>query len=224
MADPFLVLLTNTKQVSGKANGTYFPQLSHAAKPLLDANFQLEFASISGGEAPFYGDDTDDAVNVKMLGDRGFMTGVRNTKPITELSAEDYAGVLIPGGEGLLSDLADNHQVAELLAAIYQRTGVIGTIGRGAVVLAQVKLTDGTRLLENKPITTLSAAEDEAITAKFDFTNNTKDLLTAAGAQLKTGDNNTEYTMTAGNIISGQNTASANAVATAMINAVNAHH
>jgi putative intracellular protease/amidase len=215
-----LILVTNhaTLGATDEANGTYAPELTHALHEFLEAGYQYEIASIKGGAAPLYGEDTEgDAVNTAILANAEFQNKIQNTKIATSLSASDFDAVFYPGGFGLLSDLAENKDVAKLTASIYEHGAVVGAVCHGPAGLLPIELSNGNSLLADIEVTAFTREEE----IDFGTLPNIPFLLEESLAR-KAG----KYSKVApwgvhvikqDRVITGQNPASASAVGKAMV-------
>jgi len=69
-----------------------------------------------------------------------------------QINAEEYWAVFIGGGYGPLFDIANNKELLNIIAKIYQNGGIIGASGHGAGAFANVVLNDGNFMVEGKRI------------------------------------------------------------------------
>ena len=214
-----LIFVTNhgTLGNTDEKNGTYAPELTHALHEFLTADFEYEIASIHGGPAPLYGESIDDEVNQRLLKDEAFQKKINNTLSVGDINSEDFQGVFYPGGFGLLSDLAENPEVAQHTAAAYEAGKVIGAVCHGPAGLLPVKLSNGEKLLKGKHVTAFTREEevDFETISKIPFL--LEEVLTrSAGTYSKKGPW-VENVLTDGQLITGQNPQSAHGVGKAMV-------
>ncbi|MCG8429522.1 MAG: type 1 glutamine amidotransferase domain-containing protein [Chromatiales bacterium] len=215
-----LILLTNhaTLGETDEANGTYAPELTHALHEFLHAGFDYDLVSINGGKAPLYGTDIKgDEVNNTILENDVFQSRVNNTIPANQINMEDYDAVFYPGGFGLLSDLASNKSVAKMTAAHYESGGIIGAVCHGPAGLLPITLSTGEKLLTNKSVTCFSHEEelDAGTIDKAPFLLE-ESLTRSANRYSKVGPWG-EHVIEDDRVITGQNPASAQAVAKTMV-------
>ncbi len=215
-----LILVTNHETLgeTKEANGTYAPELTHALHAFLEAGYTYEIASIKGGTAPLYGTDLEnDAVNADILSNTDFQKKITNTHIATTLNMDDFDAIFYPGGFGLLSDLAQNLDVAKLAAYHYENDGVIGAVCHGPAGLLPITLSNGQPLLSTFTVTGFTREEeiDAQTIDKIPFLLEEK--LTRLAARFEKiapwGENIIEQDR----LITGQNPASAQAVGRAMV-------
>ncbi|NRA65329.1 MAG: type 1 glutamine amidotransferase domain-containing protein [Pseudobacteriovorax sp.] len=194
-------------------NGTYAPELTHALKEFDEANVSYDIASIKGGESPLYGTDIDsDETNKSYLADPKFQEKIKHTIKAEDVDASTYDGVFYPGGFGLLTDLASNPIVAKITAEIFQRNKPVGSVCHGPGALLPIVLDNGESILENKTVTGFTREEEvdfgsiDAIPYLLE-----ESLTRKAGKYVKIKPWG-EHVICDGNLITGQNPASAAAV------------
>lgn len=215
-----LIVVTNhaTLGTTDKANGTYSPELTHALHVFTQSGLDYEIASIQGGKAPIYGTDIEgDEVNSQVLSDVNFQNQMNNTVPVHQLNIEDYDAIFYPGGFGLLSDLASNEDFARLAASHYENGGVIGAVCHGPAALLPVTLNSGEKLLASHIVTGFTREEEIDYGTINDIPYLMEESLTRAAAQYRKVQPWQVFVIESGRVITGQNPASAHAVAKAMV-------
>jgi putative intracellular protease/amidase len=214
-----LILVTNhpTLGKTDEKNGTYAPELTHALHEFIAAGYEYDIASIKGGKVPLYGEDVDDAVNRAIFKNADFLASINNTIPADQLDVNDYDAVFYPGGFGLLSDLAENADVARLTAKLYDAGKVVGAVCHGPAGLLPVVLSDGTKLLNGKHVTGFTREEevDFGTIDKIPFL--LEEALTRNSGRYSKGAPWLENVIVDGMLVTGQNPGSAHGVGKAMV-------
>jgi putative intracellular protease/amidase len=112
--------------------------------------YQVDFVSPKGGDVPFMLEPVGMmSYSIKY---EGFYDKSRHSLPVSEVKAADYAAVYIGGGYGVMFDVANNPAMQQLIAAIYQQGGIVGSSGHGAAGFTNVKLNDGSYLVAGKKV------------------------------------------------------------------------
>jgi len=132
---------------SGKPTGWL---LSEAAVPwdiFTDAGLETDFVSPAGGKAPMIGDKAapESAPFIEAYGEEG-----PDTVTPEDVSAEDYQVIFYVGGHGAMYDFADNEKLAEIASAIWERGGIVSAVCHGPAGLLNIKVGDGTYLIDGK--------------------------------------------------------------------------
>ncbi len=215
-----LVIVTNHSKLgtTQEDNGTFAPELTHALHEFESAGFGYDIASIKGGPAPLYGMDIeDDPVNQAMLEKPALQAVLQDTKKLSDIQIDTYAAVFYPGGFGLLSDLAENEEAAQLAARHYEQGGVLAAVCHGPAGLLPIKLSNGATLLESKEVTGFTREEEVDFGTIDNIPYLLEERLARSAKRYTKGQPWQELVIEDGRVITGQNPASAAAVAKAVV-------
>lgn len=215
-----LIPVTNhaTLGTTNQENGTYSPELTHALDVFLKAGFEYDIASIQGGKAPIYGTELEnDTVNDTIINSEEFQNRMNNTLPVYQVNIDDYDAIYYPGGFGLLSDLASNEDFAKLSAKHYESGGVLAAVCHGPGALLPITLSDGDKLLANKSVTGFTREEEIDFGTIKDIPFLLEESLTRTAARYSKVQPWNVFVIEDERVITGQNPASAHAVAIAMV-------
>lgn len=222
-AKNILVLVTNhaTLGETDEANGTYSPELTHAVDVFVKKGFSYDIASIKGGSAPLYGTDIEgDEVNETVLADSDFQAKIEQTKVAADVDFGQYDAIFYPGGFGLLSDLASDEQVAKQTAKAYEAGAIVGAVCHGPAGLLPITLSNGKKLIEDIAVTGFTREEEVEFGTidKIPFLLE-ESLVRTAGRYVKVAPWG-EFVTAENKVVTGQNPASAHAVAEEMVKLV----
>jgi putative intracellular protease/amidase len=215
-----LIPVTNhaTLGTTDSENGTYSPELTHALDVFLKAGFDYEITSIKGGKAPIYGTDiADDTVNDAILDNQEFQDRINNTTPVSKINIDDYDAIFYPGGFGLLSDLANNQDFAQLSANHYENGGVLAAVCHGPAGLLPITLSNGEKLLASKSVTGFTREEEIDYGTIDNIPFLLEESLTRISARYSKVQPWGVYVVEDDRVITGQNPASAHAVAETVV-------
>lgn len=163
-ADKVLIVLTSHSQMgqTDKPTGFWLAELTHPYYVIKDAGFDITVASIKGGVAPIdpRSLDTTDQVNQRFLKDAGLMASVLNSKKLSDLNPDDYAAILFSGGHGTMWDFPGDSSVNNISASIYEKGGIVGAVCHGPSALAEIKLSDGSYLINGKKFAAFTNEEE----------------------------------------------------------------
>lgn len=226
IADPaakrvlFIVTSHDQKGDGGEKTGYYLSEVSHAYKVFLQNGFAIDFASPKGGEPPIDGYDLSDTVNAWFVKDAQAQAAIQNSMTPAAVDTTQYAAVYYAGGHGAMWDLPDNTALARITAQIYESGGVVGAVCHGPAGLVNVKLSNGKYLVAGRKIAAFTNAEEDAVelTAVVPFL--LEDRLRERGAKFSKAALWQEHMVRDGRLVTGQNPASAYAVARAMVAAL----
>lgn len=216
---PLLIVLTSHGQMgdTGKPTGFFLGELTHPLEVFEQAGIPVEFASIKGGEPPVDGLDLDDATNARYWYDPDFRAKLATTKKLSDLEPRDYAGVYFSGGHGTMWDFPDDPDVQKAARELYEAGAPVGAVCHGPAALVNVKLSDGSYLVDGKEISAFTNAEEEKVGLAdvVPFLLATK--LEQRGAKHRAAPNFEKQVVASGRLVTGQNPASAAGVAQKMV-------
>jgi len=206
-----LMVLTNTSTLgnTGQKTGFHFSEATHPHDVFTRANFEVDFVSPKGGEAPPYYVDLEDRINLAFFLNPLNMTKVKTTFNPSQINPAKYDAIFYVGGPGAMWDFPTNQQLARITATIYERGGVVAAICHGPAGLVNVKLSNGNYLVAGKTVTSFSNEEEESVglTKVVPFLLETK--LIERGAKFVEAPLYQPKVAVSGRLVTGQNPASA---------------
>ena len=201
---------------TGRKTGAYLAEITHAVEALEEKGLEVEFASPKGGEAPLDGVDLSDPVNARFMADPTFARGLRETLALADVDSSRYAAVYIAGGHGTMFDLRWEPSLARVVKEIHEEGGVVGAVCHGVAGLVDVKLTNGSYLVEGKALTSFTDAEEAAVELVGVVPFLLETALRERGAHFSGAPNFARNVVVSGRLVTGQNPASALCVGQAM--------
>jgi putative intracellular protease/amidase len=157
-----LVITTShdTLGESGKPTGVASSELTWPYYEFLDANMQVDVASIQGGEIPI--DPQTLRWPIAMSSDKRFLADpdmqekVRNSLKIDDLDFTQYDLVYMAGGWGAAYDLGTSEVLGRKISEAYAAGAVLGSVCHGALGFLKATDENGEPLLEGRHATGVS--------------------------------------------------------------------
>ncbi|GEK07941.1 MULTISPECIES: type 1 glutamine amidotransferase domain-containing protein [Pseudoalteromonas] len=112
--------------------------------------FEVDFVSPNGGEVKFMMDPL--GISSYTIKYEGFLEKANNSLKPSEIEPNDYWGVFIGGGYGVMFDVADNKKIHSIISSIYESGGMVGVGGHGSAGIANVTLSNGEFLVKGKKV------------------------------------------------------------------------
>lgn len=112
--------------------------------------FEVDFVSPKGGELKFMMDPL--GISSYTIKYEGFLEKANNSFMPSQVNPNDYWGVFIGGGYGVMFDVADNQKIHSIISSIYESGGYLGVGGHGSAGIANVVLPNGEFLVKGKKI------------------------------------------------------------------------
>lgn len=218
-----LMVLTSHDQLGETGNKTGF-WLEEFASPYYvfkDASADITLASPDGGLPPLdpKSDEPDfqtDATR-RFKEDQDAQAALANTLKLADVSAENFDAVFYPGGHGPLWDLAEDRSSITLIESMYAAGKPVAAVCHAPAVFKHTKTSEGSPLVEGKSVTGFSNSEEDAVQLTEIVPFLVEDELKARGGNYSKGDDWHPYTLTDGNLITGQNPASSELAAMAVL-------
>lgn len=135
-----------------------------------------------------------------------------------QINPDDYIAIYFAGGHGVIWDFPDNKALQDLSRRIYENGGYVSSVCHGAAGLLNIKLSDGTLLVNGKKVTGFSDEEEKL--AQLDqyvpFLTEAE-LKKRGGIYQKADEPWMVFAVKDERLISGQNPASGGAVADLLV-------
>ncbi|KAA0890900.1 type 1 glutamine amidotransferase domain-containing protein [Pusillimonas sp. ANT_WB101] len=218
-----LMVLTSHDQLgdTGEKTGFWLEEFAAPYYVLKDAGASLTLASPQGGQPPV--DPKSDAPDAQTDATRRFkadpkaQAALGATLKLADIRASDFDAVFYPGGHGPLWDLAEDKSSIALIETMYAAGKPVAAVCHAPGVLRHVKGKDGSFLVKGKKVTGFTNTEEEAVGLTKVVPFLVEDVLKANGGVYSKAGDWESYVLTDGTLITGQNPASSEAAAKALI-------
>ena len=223
MSKKILIIVSNTKVIGPKhrKTGVFLPEAAHPYGEFDAAGYEIDFASITGEVPALDGlEAKDEPENAVFLQGAGWEKMQHNTK-LADVDVSVYDAIFVSGGLAPMVDMPENPLLKKIIAETYERKAIVGAVCHGPVALLNVKLSDGTFLVKDKNITAFTNEEEENY-AKDDVPFPLETALTNQGAKFHAGTAWASHSIIDGNLVTGQNPASAGETARNVISLLQA--
>ncbi|MCU0434046.1 MAG: type 1 glutamine amidotransferase domain-containing protein [Bacteroidia bacterium] len=213
----FVVTSHGIKGSTGQPTGYYLSEVAHPWKVLHDANYEIEFVSPKGGKAPVDGFNLTDAINKEFWENTAERHKIENTQRPDQVNPNEYAALFYAGGHGTMWDFPDDTALARIAASIYENGGAVAAVCHGPAGLVNVKLSNGSYLVNGKKVNAFT--NEEEIAVKLDqvvpFMLETR--LRERGAIFEKSPLWQPHVTVDGRLVTGQNPASATGMGEALL-------
>lgn len=197
---------------SGKKTGFWLEEFAAPYYVFKDAGVQITLASPQGGQPPLDPKSDDPGAQTdatrRFKADADAQKALANTVVLASVRAEDFDAVFYPGGHGPLWDLAEDAQSIALIEKTFAAGKPLALVCHAPGVLRHAKAPDGKPLVDGKKVTGFTNTEEEAVQLTKVVPFLVEDMLQANGGQYSKGADWAPYVLVDGNLITGQNPAS----------------
>jgi putative intracellular protease/amidase len=221
-----LMVLTSHDQMgdTGHKTGFWLEEFTAPYYVFRDAGADITIASPKGGKPPV--DPTSEADEAltettrRFDGDAHAKEALASTKKLSDVDMNGFDAIFYPGGHGPLWDLVNDDKSVALIKAAYEQDKVIGAVCHAPAVFKNVEIKPGQNLVGGRQVTGFSNSEEEAagLTAIVPFL--LEDMLKQNTATYSKGDDWAPHIVVDGKLITGQNPASSEGAAKAVVQAL----
>ena len=218
-----LMVLTSHDQLgdTGEKTGFWLEEFAAPYYVFKDAGAQITLAAPHGGQPPL--DPKSDDENAQTDATRRFKADAEaqkqlaSTVPLSSVKAGDFDAVFYPGGHGPLWDLAEDAQSIALIESTFAAGKPLALVCHAPGVLRHTKAPDGSALVKGKRVTGFTNSEEDAVQLTQIVPFLVEDMLKANGGVYSKGPDWAPYVLTDDTLITGQNPASSEQGAHALL-------
>lgn len=217
-----LIVTTSSDKFEGENShptGVWLEEFTVPFQEFVESGAELIVASPKGGAMPI--DPRSAASEAQTAEWKEAMAAAKSAVKLTEVKAADFDALFLPGGHGPMFDLPENETLARLLREFYETGKIIAAVCHGPAGLVGAKLSDGTPLVKGKTLTCYTYAEEVAAQLDKEVPFILEHRLTELGANFIRGANKADHIERDGQLITGQNPASSQSIAQAVVAALN---
>ena len=222
-----LFLVTSHDQMGDTGHKTGF-WLEEAAAPyyiLADAGAEITVATPQGGPAPIdptsQKDDWQTEATRRFNEDAAVQEKFANTVKLSDVAAQDFDAVFVPGGHGPMWDYPGHPVVKAVLEDFHNQGKPLAAVCHGPAALVDLQDKNGEPLVKGKTVTAFTDAEETAVGLHEAVPFMLETRLRELGANFEGGNDWEPKVHRHGLLITGQNPASSVPAAKAVLEALN---
>ena len=218
MSKKVLIIASNAGVIGPRRRrtGIFLPEVAHPYAEFDGAGYQIDFATLTG-DGPYLDalNLANDPQNLSFLVGKGW-SDMQKARKLLDVDVSAYDAIFVPGGLAPMVDMPEHPLLKEIIKETYERNAVVGAVCHGPVSLLSVKLSNGAYIVAGKNITSFTNDEEENY-ARADVPFELETALTNQGAIFHKVAPWEANSIAEGNLVTGQNPASAKGVAEKMI-------
>ncbi|WP_053218006.1 type 1 glutamine amidotransferase domain-containing protein [Virgibacillus senegalensis] len=214
MGKRVLMVVTSSQRMGDHQTGLWLSEYGEPYSIFEKNGFDITVASPSGGNVPLdpnsYEEEAPDEWEkpVKLL---------ENTENLAAQNPDDFDGVFLPGGHGTMEDFPNNSALQEFLSDFAAKNKAIGAVCHGPAGFVNVTLDNGRKLADGRRLTAFTNEEEQQMNLMDMLPFKLESSLRNEGADFSQGEPFSDYTVTDGNIVTGQNPQSSISTANAFV-------
>ena len=218
-----LMVLTSHDQLgnTGKKTGFWLEEFASPYYAFKDAGASVTLVSPKGGQPPLdpKSDEPDSQTDatLRFKADSEAQQALAHTGKLSKVSGDGFDAVFYPGGHGPLWDLAEDQHSIELITSMAAAGKIVCAVCHAPGVLRHVKAANGSPLVQGKNVTGFTNTEEAGVELSDIVPFLVEDMLVKNGANYSKGADWQSHVVTDGKLITGQNPASSQAAALAVL-------
>ena len=221
-----LMVLTSHDQLgdTGEKTGFWLEEFAAPYYVLREAGHTVTLASPKGGQPPL--DPKSDSPDFQTEATKRFKVDseaqaeLASTRKLDEIDPAKFDAVFYPGGHGPLWDLADSAASRTIIEQTIQAGKPVALVCHAPAVLRDVTNEDGSPLVRGKRVAGFTNSEEAAVGLTDVVPFLLQDKLTELGAEFSQLGDFQPYVVRDGLLITGQNPASSEPAAKALLEAL----
>lgn len=218
-----LMVLTSHDQLgnTGHKTGFWLDEFAAPYYVFLDAGVTPVLASPKGGQPPLDPKSDDPSFHTpattRFKSDAETIQRLANTVKLSSVKASDFDAVFYPGGHGPLWDLATDATSISLIESMIAAGKPVAAVCHGPAALVNAKGPDGRSILAGREVTGFSNSEEAAVGLTDIVPILIEDTVKKLGGTYVKGPDWASFVAVDGLVITGQNPASGEATAKALL-------
>ena len=232
-----ILMVASSPAVSAQTGwpiGFWAAELTHPLRVFQEAGYVVDLASTAGGSLLMdsYSNPTDasgysahDVISLGYMQQAWFNELLANTRPLSEVNADDYVAIFLVGGQGPMYTFRDNAALETLFAYFYEAGKPSAAVCHSTTLLLGAKQRDGKLIVDGKTWTGFANAEedfaDQAAGLKIQPYRIEDVARTLPNTHFKVAAPFSSYAIADGNLITGQQQNSGAAAAELVVEQLN---
>jgi putative intracellular protease/amidase len=165
-----IVVANPTTNQHGWPVGFWAAELTHPYYELTDRGIEVTIASPNGGrvEADALSDPRDeskwsseDLISMGFLSTPELVSTLRDTPAISALDLNQFDAIMVAGGQAPMFSYREDSRLHNAIRAFYEAEKPVAVYCHGVAALVDLKLSDGSYLVEGKTVTGFSNLEED---------------------------------------------------------------
>ena len=206
---------------TGRKTGFWLEEFAAPYYVFTDAGAQVTLVSPKGGQPPLdpKSDEPDAQTDAtrRFKADPAAQSVLAHTGKLADVSGDGFDAVFYPGGHGPLWDLAEDKHSIKLIETTIGAGKPVAAVCHAPAVLRHARTAEGLPLVKGRKVTGFTNSEEAAAQLLDVVPFLVQDMLVKNGADYRKAEDCQPHVVSDGLLITGQNPASSEAAAFALL-------
>lgn len=218
-----LMVMTSHDQLgnTGKKTGLWLEEFAAPYYVFKDAGAEVTLVSPQGGQVPLdpksYEPGAETEATKRFDQDKQAQEALANTLPLATIHPDLFDAVFYPGGHGPLWDLSEDRNSVLVIETLYNENKPVAAVCHAPGVFRHARRNDGKSLVDGKRVTGFTNSEEEVVQLTNVVPFLVEDSLKKNGGIFLRAPDWQPYVVVDRNLITGQNPASSEEAAHALL-------
>ena len=212
---------------TGRKTGFWLEEFAAPYYVFKDAGAQITLVSPKGGQPPIdpKSDEPDAQTDAtrRFKADDAAKSALAQTSKLADVSGDGFNAVFYPGGHGPLWDLAEDRHSIDLIEASIAAGMPVAAVCHAPAVFRHARAADGSPLVRGRKVTGFTNGEEAATQLIEIVPFLVEDMLIEKGGDYSKAPDWQSHVVRDGLLITGQNPASSEAAAVALLDTLKQH-
>lgn len=212
---------------TGRKTGFWLEEFAAPYYVFTDAGAQVTLVSPKGGQPPLdpKSDEPDAQTDAtrRFKADPAAQSVLAHTGKLADVSGDGFDAVFYPGGHGPLWDLAEDKHSIKLIETTIGAGKPVAAVCHAPAVLRHARTAEGLPLVKGRKVTGFTNSEEAAAQLLDVVPFLVEDMLIKNGADYRKAADWQSHVVRDGLLITGQNPASSDAAAHALLDMLKPH-
>lgn len=222
-----MIVVTNVGHYDDPSHqtGLWLSELTHAWHVFEEHGFEQSLVSSAGGASPLEPRSLKfpsyDKTAKAWRSDPARMALLENTAKPEEINSADFDAIYFTGGHAVMYDFLNSEGLQRITREIFEPGGIVSSVCHGYCGLLNTKLSDGSYLVAGRKMTGFAWQEEVLARVNKLVPYNAEEEVKKRGALYQKAKLPfVSYTVTDGNLVTGQNPGSAKETAEKVVTAL----
>ena len=218
MSRILFILTSHDRLLDGKPTGLWLEEHAVPFMAFTEAGHEVTVTSVAGGDVPVDPNSTPSPDQAAAWAPA--IAALKDTPAYDRIDTTGFDAVYLPGGHGTMFDYLGSEDLARLVERFDREGKIVAAVCHGPAGLVSAKKADGTPLVAGRRVSGFTDSEERAVGLDQAVPFLLETRLRELGGKHEGGPDFAPFALRDGNLVTGQNPASATRTAELVMEAL----